>query len=540
MNSGALLNGKDPSSHSSHSPMKPSHSTLPHSGHGTNSHRDITGPTGHSHSSHAVPPHVAHSGPSGPSSSSSNVHPHHNATAPATATGTTSASGSHSQRISSMKSKPPPMTESQSWDNLNSSGYSAAAPSNADNRGANNLPPPAGSNASSASTDGGSEYGLPPFSRTLTAEEEEILDVINMGYNKRPQPMDTHEPSFYKPDRPFETPSYFPKERRRMFDSPHIFTLMDLDTLFFIFYYQSASYQQFMAAKELKVRGWSYNTKFSAWFQRHYSKKGVKEQDEREDGDNEDGSSSSPSKSSLGKNEQKSLKGKGQHIIVGGKYEKGTYIFFSRDSSWQMRMRENFKFDYSCLEDDKAVNVDDKLDWNKLATYGNGCGLIYGEQKQMIRYQQHQQRKQNAALSRSKQQQISQIQSKSRRQQSSNSSSSKQGVSSSSRSSMRGMSGKGPPPPHSMNASQPPPSSSSTSSSKMPPMAMASNKGRYQSSNAHPTRPPTSFHHNATGSRSATGANPSSSSSSSNNPPPGRLRPPMQHYRPAQQYPSGR
>ena len=87
----------------------------------------------------------------------------------------------------------------------------------------------------------------------------------------------------------------------------------------------------------------------------------------------------------------KSLKGKGQHIIVDNKYERGTYIFFDRNQSWQMRMRENFKFDYQYLEDDPAVNVDDKLDWNKLATYGNGCGLIYGEQKQLMRYHQQQQ-----------------------------------------------------------------------------------------------------------------------------------------------------
>merc|ERR1712048_1191676 len=110
-----------------------------------------------------------------------------------------------------------------------------------------------------------------------------------------------------------------------------------------------------------------------------------------EDGEGNGDDQASPMKASLGKNESKSLKGKGQHIIVGGKYEKGTYIFFSRDSSWQMRMRENFKFDYQYLEDDKAVNVDDKLDWNKLATYGNGCGLIYGEQKQLMRYHAQQQ-----------------------------------------------------------------------------------------------------------------------------------------------------
>merc|ERR1719361_625510 len=311
------------------------------------------------------------------------------------------------------------------------------------------------------------DYGLPPFSCTLAAEQDAIMDILNMGFDKMPHPRDTFEPTFYRATTPYGTPHCFPQIRRRMFDESLIFGHMDLETLFFVFYYQSGSNQQYMAAKELKTRGWSYNTKFSAWFQRHYNKSKPKEDIE------------------LAKGEVLSLKGKGQHVIVGGKYEKGTYIFFSRDSSWQMRMRENFKFDYSCLEDDKAVNVDDKLDWNKLATYGNGCGLIYGEQKQAMRYQQHQQRKQNAAMSRSKQQQISQIQSKSRRQ-SQLSSSSKSGNASSSRSMMRNSIGGKGPPPHSLNASQPPPSASSSSSKMtMPPMSMASSKGRYTNSSSH-------------------------------------------------------
>ncbi len=88
-----------------------------------------------------------------------------------------------------------------------------------------------------------------------------------------------------------------------MFDSAHVFGLMDLDTLFYIFYYQSGSYQQFIAARELKQRGWSFNTRYTAYTSQHSI-------------------------------------GKGQHMIVDNKYEQGTYIFFDRNQSWQMRMRE--------------------------------------------------------------------------------------------------------------------------------------------------------------------------------------------------------
>merc|ERR1712087_1022574 len=99
--------------------------------------------------------------------------------------------------------------------------------------------------------------------------------------------------------------------------------------------------------------------RYSAWFQRHYmsaSEAAKAANDEDKLKQNKDEKSKSI----------KSLKGKGQHIIVDNKYERGTYIFFDRNQSWQMRMRENFKFDYSYLEDDPSVNVDSKMDWNKL------------------------------------------------------------------------------------------------------------------------------------------------------------------------------
>jgi len=219
---------------------------------------------------------------------------------------------------------------------------------------------------------------LPPFSCPLSTAEEDTLRRINWGYHARPQPKDTYEPSLYKARAPYPTPKCFPSERRRFLDSASIFSVMDLDTLFFAFYFERSSYQQFLAAKELKVRGWSFNTRYSAWFQRHFNKK----------------SAGANVLNEMMSGEVKSLKGAGQHLICEAQYERGTYIFFDRSQSWQMRMRENFKFDYAYLEDDANVNVDEKLDWNKLATYGNGCGLIAGEHKQMRRYQMRKQQQQ--------------------------------------------------------------------------------------------------------------------------------------------------
>merc|ERR1719491_643333 len=137
--------------------------------------------------------------------------------------------------------------------------------------------------ASTSSAPPSPRSSLPPFSCPLSTSEQDTLRRINWGYHARPQPKDTYEPSLYKARCPYPTPSCFPSERRRLLDNAAIFGVMDLDTLFFAFYFERSSYQQFLAAKELKVRGWSFNTRYSAWFQRHFNKNNkTKTETERE------------------------------------------------------------------------------------------------------------------------------------------------------------------------------------------------------------------------------------------------------------------
>ena len=51
------------------------------------------------------------------------------------------------------------------------------------------------------------------------------------------------------------------------------FRRLDLDSLFFAFYYLQGSYQQYLAAVELKRRGWQYHARFCTWMKRDSSKK---------------------------------------------------------------------------------------------------------------------------------------------------------------------------------------------------------------------------------------------------------------------------
>lgn len=49
------------------------------------------------------------------------------------------------------------------------------------------------------------------------------------------------------------------------------FTKMDLDCLFFVFYFQQGTYQQYQAAQELKSRGWQFHSRFLTWMKKDTS-----------------------------------------------------------------------------------------------------------------------------------------------------------------------------------------------------------------------------------------------------------------------------
>lgn len=46
-----------------------------------------------------------------------------------------------------------------------------------------------------------------------------------------------------------------------------MFEKLNTDTLFLIFYYQQGTFQQYLAARELKRQSWRYHKKYMTWFQ---------------------------------------------------------------------------------------------------------------------------------------------------------------------------------------------------------------------------------------------------------------------------------
>jgi CCR4-NOT transcription complex subunit 3 len=111
-----------------------------------------------------------------------------------------------------------------------------------------------------------------------------------------PDYLDTEPPRKYNPDTfVMPTASQFPLEPLPIFDDPRLYSRIDSDTLFYVFYYKQGTQQQFLAAKALKDQSWRFHKQYQTWFQRHEEPKSITEE-----------------------------------------YEQGTYRFFDYESTWSV------------------------------------------------------------------------------------------------------------------------------------------------------------------------------------------------------------
>lgn len=138
-----------------------------------------------------------------------------------------------------------------------------------------------------------------------------ISKMLESSYLNCPDSFIANTPKYYQPEDPFPTPSCYPQEPMASLNFEGIFPKMELDTLFYIFYYRQGTYQQFLAAKELKNRSWRFHKRFLTWFQRHEEPK-----------------------------------------VINNDYEQGTYRYFDFEGMWLQRRKSNFKFEYQFLEDE--------------------------------------------------------------------------------------------------------------------------------------------------------------------------------------------
>ncbi|CAG8590058.1 1457_t:CDS:10 [Paraglomus brasilianum] len=141
-----------------------------------------------------------------------------------------------------------------------------------------------------------------------------VQQMLDVSFQHVPESADAERPKYYAPRNPYPTSQYYPTTPLSVFDNPMLFEKFGLDSLFFIFYYQQGTYQQYLAARELKKQSWRFHKKYLTWFQRHEEPKAMTDE-----------------------------------------YEQGTYIYFDYEGAWCQRKKTEFRFEYRFLEDAELV-----------------------------------------------------------------------------------------------------------------------------------------------------------------------------------------
>ena len=92
---------------------------------------------------------------------------------------------------------------------------------------------------------------------------DQVQKILDTGYAGMPQPQDTEKcvvfynslflvcsdytrPKYYVPRNPFQTPIYYPQTVLSVLSSPALFAQLDIETLFYVFYYLPGTYQQYV------------------------------------------------------------------------------------------------------------------------------------------------------------------------------------------------------------------------------------------------------------------------------------------------------
>lgn len=140
---------------------------------------------------------------------------------------------------------------------------------------------------------------------------DQMHKLLQGSYSSMPQPQDTEKPKYYVPRNPIQTPPYYPQTPNPILNTAGIFSQLDVETLFYVFYFHPGTYQQYLAAKELKRQSWRFHVKYLTWFQRHSEPQAITEE-----------------------------------------YEQGVYVYFDWEGSWCQRKKSDFRFEYRYLSED--------------------------------------------------------------------------------------------------------------------------------------------------------------------------------------------
>ncbi|SOV77048.1 CCR4-NOT transcription complex subunit 5, putative [Plasmodium sp. gorilla clade G3] len=143
-----------------------------------------------------------------------------------------------------------------------------------------------------------------------------LQEMIEGSYKNSIKKSDRDQYRQYTPRMLWGNPcKFFPTTPLSVYQSPELFEKLHLDTLFFIFYYQPGTYQQHLAAKELKKKSWKYHKKYTTWLLPDFN----------------------------------TIK------VLNEQVEHGTYVSFDYVSTWSKQLKKNFSFEYIHLEDEITI-----------------------------------------------------------------------------------------------------------------------------------------------------------------------------------------
>ncbi|KAG8932307.1 general negative regulator of transcription subunit 5 [Tulasnella sp. 418] len=140
---------------------------------------------------------------------------------------------------------------------------------------------------------------------------DQMHKVLENAMSGVPTPRDAEKPKYYVPRSQYNSPPYYPQTVNPFHSSPTLFAQLDVETLFYVFYFLPGTYQQYLAANELKKQSWRFHVKYLTWFQRHSEPQAITDE-----------------------------------------YEQGVYVYFDWEGSWCQRKKSDFRFEYRYLSED--------------------------------------------------------------------------------------------------------------------------------------------------------------------------------------------
>ncbi|KAF8259901.1 Not1 N-terminal domain, CCR4-Not complex component-domain-containing protein [Lactarius quietus] len=141
---------------------------------------------------------------------------------------------------------------------------------------------------------------------------DQVHKLLDGGYSNMPQPQDTEKyAQVLRAAQSVPGADLLPADDKPDLELPAALAQLDVETLFYVFYFLPGTYQQFLAAKELKRQSWRFHVKYLTWFQRHSEPQAITEE-----------------------------------------YEQGVYVYFDWEGSWCQRKKSDFRFEYRYLSED--------------------------------------------------------------------------------------------------------------------------------------------------------------------------------------------